>query len=297
MFMKHSRMARRTGLADKALLSTTLAALAISVAFWVAHAGAQSRGGIPEIEVAGDIMVAPGMVSPLDITLSRMETLPQHAMLLIRGLPPRVTLSEGRSFSPGVWAVPAASIGKLEMAPAHGTSGRSNLTMELVTLDGKLLAQTTTTLYILPSAGEAPDVTSSTGGGGNGKGDSIALTAGPLATSPANPATPLQKPASLGAQPARLSQREIENAVALMGKGDENMKAGKIAAARLFYKSAAESGYAPAALALGATYDGQQLAQRKVVGIQADAAQARKWYEKAEELGSSEASRWLQNLR
>jgi TPR repeat protein len=208
-------------------------------------------------------------------------------MLMIRGLPPRVSLSEGRSFSSGVWAVPLSSIGKLEMAPANGTSGRSDLRIELVTLDGRILADKVATLYIL-----APGVASDNAADGKRKADSLALTVGPIPARP-DPATgSTQTPASLGPSMAR----EVENARAMMRKGDENMQSGKIAVARLFYKSAAESGYAPAALALGATYDGRRLAQWKVVGQQADPAQARKWYEKARELGAPEAELRLREL-
>jgi hypothetical protein len=293
MFVKQWRMSRLTGRTGITHISAIIAALAIGATVWVAQPRAQGRGA-PTIETSAEIMVAPGIVTPVSIKIGRVETLPQQAMLMIRGLPPRVTLSEGRSFSPGVWAVPVGNVGKLEMAPAHGTTGRSDLTMELVTLDGKMVASTTATLYILP-ASAAQDTPPPAGA--DNRGNNIALTAGPLAIKPGNPAPSTQTPASLGANAARLSPQEVETAIALMGKADQNMQAGQIAAARLFYKSAADSGYAPAALALGATYDSRQLAQRKVVGLQADPAQARKWYEKAEELGSAEATRRLHDLR
>ena len=294
MFVNQWRMTRLTGRTDITRISTMIAALAIGATFWVAQPRAQGRGA-PTIEIAGEIIVLPGIVTPVPVKIGRIEAVPQQAMLMIRGLPPRVTLSEGRSFSPGVWAVPAASVGKLEMAPAHGTSGRSDLTMELIALDGTVLTNAAATLYILP-ASAAHDITNPAGA--DSKGSNIALTAGPLSVKPGTPAPSTQAPASLGTDARRLTPKEIENAMALMGKADENMQAGQIAAARLLYKLAADSGYAPAALALGATYDSRQLAHRKVVGLQAaDADQARKWYEKAEELGSSEASRWLQDLR
>ena len=234
-------------------------------------AAAQSGTGAPTIEVAAEIKVAPAVVTPLRIRVG--GTISKQTMLMVRGVPPRVTLSEGRSFGPGVWMVPLAGVGKLEIAPATGTSGRSDITLELIALDGKILADARTTLTIAPSAAasEAP------------LNDRLALTAGSLAG----------KPQVTGA----LTRDETDHARMLVEKGDASMQSGKITSARLFYQSAAESGWAPAALALGATYDSVELSRSKIIGgIQPDLALARKWYEKAKELGSPEADRRLQQL-
>lgn len=254
----------------------------------VASGSAQVRGNAPVIEMASEIIVVSAVVTPLEIKVSRFN-LNEQAIVMIRGLPPRVSLSEGRSFSPGVWAVPLSGIARLEMAPAHGTSGRTDLRVELVTLDGKVLAEKVSTLYILPP-GVASD--KEPAAETKRKTESLALTVGAIPASPNLPVGQTQLPASLGPSMAR----ELENARTMMRKGDENMQSGKISVARLFYKSAAESGYAPAALALGATYDGQQLAQWKVVGQQSDLVQARKWYERAMELGAPEAEIRLREL-
>jgi TPR repeat protein len=50
--------------------------------------------------------------------------------------------------------------------------------------------------------------------------------------------------------------------------------------ARIALQRAAEAGDAQAAVALGATYDRTVLAKLGVVGISADIAKARSWYEK-----------------
>jgi hypothetical protein len=296
MFGMQKRVAGRGYWTALGLASAFALSLAIGGTFWPASAPAQSRSAGPVIEVPTEIIVAPAVVTPLQIKITSSGALTQQAILMIRGLPPRVTLSEGRSFSPGVWAVPLSAVGKIEMAPAHGTSGRSDLTIELVALDGKVLANASSELYILPEgfAQEKPTAAARA----KDRGNSIALTVGPLGAKPDNPAPPpAQSPAALAPTPGRLSAAEIDNARTLMRRGDENMQAGKISAARLFYQSAADAGYAPAALALGATYDSRQLAQWKVVGgQQGDPAMARKWYEKARELGAPEADRRLQAL-
>lgn len=270
-----------------ALRRFAVLAVAIGMGVHIPPGWAQTRETAPSIEVASEIIVLPAVVTPFEIKVSRHASNAQ-AILMIRGLPPRVSLSEGRSFSPGVWAVPLSGLSKLEMAPAHGTSGRSDLKIELVALDGNVLAEKVATLYILP-AGVAGDTSTND----KRKAESLALTVGPIPARPNPAAGSTQTPASLGPSMAR----ELENARTMMRKGDENMESGKIAAARLFYKSAADSGYAPAALALGATYDSRQLAHWKVVGgQQADAAQARKWYEKARDLGAPEAEIRLREL-
>jgi TPR repeat protein len=71
---------------------------------------------------------------------------------------------------------------------------------------------------------------------------------------------------------------------------------GDIAAARLMLTRAAEAGDARAALALGATYDADVLRKLGVLGVAADASQARAWYAKAAEYGSGEATRRLEQF-
>ena len=60
--------------------------------------------------------------------------------------------------------------------------------------------------------------------------------------------------------------------------------------------SAAEAGDARAALALGATYDSDMQRKLGVLGVAADAGQARAWYGKAAEYGSGEATRRLEQI-
>jgi TPR repeat protein len=80
----------------------------------------------------------------------------------------------------------------------------------------------------------------------------------------------------------------------LMKQGEQFIAAGEIATARIAFQRAAEAGDANAAVALGATYDPTVLARFGVVGISADVAEARSWYQRAEKLGSLEARRRLE---
>ena len=89
------------------------------------------------------------------------------------------------------------------------------------------------------------------------------------------------------------------------------MEAGNIPSARLVLREAAEADNATAALELGATYDPTFLQQLKTVrqtesrGVESvpamthmgDVRMARLWYEKAKDLGSTEAAVRLEKLR
>ena len=82
----------------------------------------------------------------------------------------------------------------------------------------------------------------------------------------------------------------------LVKLGRDLLKHGDVESARFLLKRAAIAGNAQAALELGLTFDGTVLAQSGVLGIGSDVGEARKWYERAIKLGSTEASRHLERL-
>jgi TPR repeat protein len=99
-----------------------------------------------------------------------------------------------------------------------------------------------------------------------------------------------------------------EEIAALVAGGRQLMLAGDIPNARLLLQQAAEAGNATAALELGATYDPTILQQKTQIGgttiasvpakaDMADIRMARLWYEKARDLGSTEAAVRLERLR
>jgi hypothetical protein len=91
-------------------------------------------------------------------------------------------------------------------------------------------------------------------------------------------------------------QLEPDELATLMRRGEDFLKNGDIASARLILRRAANAGHAQAALALGVTFDPRFLAEQGVLGFTPDLAQARAWYERAAELGSTEAARRLERL-
>jgi len=103
--------------------------------------------------------------------------------------------------------------------------------------------------------------------------------------------------------PTRQTEPEAVNAPAaqpinpedavLMERGRDLLKSGDVASARLVFNSLANAGIADAALALATTYDPRYLAQHNLIGVAGDETKAHQWYQRASELGSTEARRIL----
>jgi TPR repeat protein len=95
------------------------------------------------------------------------------------------------------------------------------------------------------------------------------------------------------AAPRRLDPEEV---AMLRKMGDDYIAAGDFVGARAVLERAADAGEASAAFAIASTYDPVVLARFKVRGLAPDIVKAEFWYERARELGSSEAPRRLQAM-
>jgi hypothetical protein len=115
-------------------------------------------------------------------------------------------------------------------------------------------------------------------------------TSGVSSASAAQPNTPPP-----GTAPTKPAPNPQEIAL-LVERGRALFEAGDVVAARLFFRRAANAGDAAAAVAMGATFDPDVLAKRFIRGIEADAQEARAWYEKARLLGSPEGPRRIEML-
>ena len=82
----------------------------------------------------------------------------------------------------------------------------------------------------------------------------------------------------------------------LLNQGKQFIAVGDLATARTVLQRAADAGVAAAALALAETYDPAVIAKLGVRGMQGDIDQARRWYERAHELGSNEAAHRLATM-
>jgi len=105
------------------------------------------------------------------------------------------------------------------------------------------------------------------------------------------------KPEPAGSEPPKPVQTlDSEEIAMLLKRAEDFLKIGDIAAARLALRRAATAGSAQAALTLGMTFDPAVLAEQGVLGLTPDEGQARTWYQRAADLGSSEAKRRLERL-
>jgi hypothetical protein len=217
--------------------------------------------------VAAVTNAAPASRVRLPIEVRPRDALAKNSFIRIRGLPATAALSEGYAIAPGSWAVPLNGLASLMVILPVGLEGRSEVIVALVNVEGSILAEATTTLVVARAATPPP---------------------APVAAPPNSTTRALSAP--------QLAPADRERALKLHARGQEQLGRGNIYAARQFFERAAEAGLAESALALAATYDPTELARLSVLGLKAEPAEARKWYEKARELGASEAEARLRRL-
>ncbi|KAB2913156.1 MAG: sel1 repeat family protein [Hyphomicrobiaceae bacterium] len=236
----------------------------------------------PRIEVAPTILAHAASQASLPIRIGPPGSLPNNSFVRLRGLPSTVSLTEGYAIGPGSWAVPLFSLPALKAVIPAGVSGRSELTISLVAVDGTLLAEARTALVVGSAAMMAP-----------GEGQQP-----PSANVPSPPQpVPATRPERYAVPRApELPPDEKARVEKLVGQGDRFLSQGNIAIARQFYQRAADAGYAPGAVKLAATFDPGELDRLEVQGVVPDRAEARKWYERARELGAPEAEERLARL-
>jgi TPR repeat protein len=115
----------------------------------------------------------------------------------------------------------------------------------------------------------------------------------PAAAAPAA-AVPVAAP-PLAASPAR--RLDADELAALMKRAKGLIAIGDIASARLLLERAADAQEASAALLLAQTYDPAVLGAQDTRSITPDPAAARTWYQKAAQLGSSDATQRLAQMQ
>ena len=93
--------------------------------------------------------------------------------------------------------------------------------------------------------------------------------------------------------PVALDDSEI---AMLIKRGNNLLKDGDFAAARLLFERGANAGSAEAALALGSTYDPLVIKRLGAIMVRPDVENARKWYQIAADRGSADAKLQLANL-
>lgn len=238
----------------------------------------------PILNVSKVVLAEPAGETPLPIQVGPIDAIARNSFIRIRGLPPAAALTEGHSIAPGAWAIPIIALPNLKITLPVGLSGKSDVTVALVTVDGTVVAETKTALVIAAAALIAPSETEP-------QSKSVA-SLGP-ASSTMRSAEPITRPQAPQTSPMTDEQKR---ALPFINRGNEQLGQGNVAAARLFYQRAADVGLAQGALALAATYDPAELDRIGARFVQPDTKIARKWYERARQLGALEAEDRLKQL-
>ena len=130
-----------------------LAALALVLAAMhpcpsaLSQAQAQSSAQ-PTITMAPTIAAEPASQAAFPIRVGPANAVPRNSFVRLRGLPPMAALSEGHSIGPGAWAVALAALPDLKIMLPAGSTGRSEIVVTLVAVDGKVLAEAKSTLAV-----------------------------------------------------------------------------------------------------------------------------------------------------
>lgn len=286
-------MAKERPLAVRAVGSVTTGILvaAILLVAWAAldRAGAAegtrlAQRGDPHITIASAILAEPASQATLSIQVGPPESLPSNSYIRLRGLPPSISLTEGHAIGPGSWAIPLFGLPGLKANVPAGVSGRSEIVINLMAVDGTVLAEARSALVVGPTAmlvpsEKAPDPKRA------------------AALSPPTP-VPAGRPDRNSQAPRapELTAEEKARGEKLVAQGERFLQQGSIVLAREFFRRAADAGFAQGAIRLAATYDPAELERLQAQGVVPDRAEARKWYERARELGAPEAEARLARL-
>ncbi len=209
--------------------------------------------------------------------------------LSLRGLAHGTRLSAGTALAGDRWEFPLRYLGGVYVYAPPDFVGVMDAMIALLSPSKKLIDSRPMRFEWMAKA-DSPELSSKQE---IDSGTANAIPKMPIdSASPSLVAKPQIDPGTVGAAAIRSMDRQ--EAAALMERGRDLLKNGDVALAQLAFRRLAEAGNADAALALATTYDPRYLAERKLIGISGDEAEARAWYRRASELGSTEADRILQ---
>jgi hypothetical protein len=192
---------------------------------------------------------------------------PSHARyFMIRGLPPKATLSAGRQSGGGAWMVKGEYVPDLTLTLGQAATGDYPVEVYMLESGDGPQARRSFVLRVAspdPAMAQAPEPN--------------------LTTAAAS--TPAIADITVPPEATVLRAR----AMRLLGEGD-------IAAARMLLLHLAERGDGEAAYDLARTFDREMLAELGAKGVDGDPARARSWYERASQGGNAKAAERLKLL-
>jgi hypothetical protein len=280
-----------------AVIQIWIAALITSMAIsgGAAEAGEENRNDRGQIQLAvgPTLEVEPSVPTEFYVRLGGpTDALPGHSYVQINNLPASVILSEGKKTPAGSWVVPVVMLERLKVTAPTRLPHESEFIILLIAGDGTVLVERTIALYVAPAVvaartdekleeTQAPRIATS--------------TALPIASTPVPGPVSTDPPERKGATSAP-TKGERAQAERLVSQGERYVAEGNISIARQYFLRAAELGLAIAALKMAETHDPRALEGVNVRGLMPDPVEARKWYERALELGVPEAQARLQRL-
>jgi TPR repeat protein len=183
----------------------------------------------------------------------------------------------GTALGGGAWRIALGDLPQAALGPPADFVGAMDVAVELLLADETVADRSMMRIEWAPAAGSSPPP----------------AQAQPQAQALAAPEPDLRSAVPPPAGGPTLDRDELAT---LLKRGQDFLANGDLASARLVLRRAADGGDAQAALLLGSTFDPAMFKQLKVIGAAPDPAQARMWYQRAVELGSTEAVRRLEPL-
>ena len=111
----------------------------------------------PVLTAPNVLDAAQGESVSFPIALDGTDGVPEQSIIVIKGLPPGSTLSDGYSSGPMEWRLRPDAIGDLRLAVADAAPGETTLLVQLVAPDAKIIATASTTLRTRSEPGPNPD--------------------------------------------------------------------------------------------------------------------------------------------
>ncbi len=255
-------------------LMLMVAAVVIFVAMWLVGselaapgAGQRSDASVSSIAAAAPKPAQPRLLvesqrgyanEPLALGV-QLDGQPNGETILLQGLREGTRLSAGNPLGPTAWRLPAADLGRVVAYAPQDFVGAMDARADLRSPSDRLMDSR---IFALEWIAKKADRWSNRE----------------------------QEP------PAKAAPVDAAELAGLLKRAQDFLTRGDIASARLLLRRAANAGSADAALALGATFDGDFLTGLRVMGLARDIEQARAWYQKAAQMGSVEAERRLKRI-
>ncbi len=288
-----------------------LASLTIVFAL-VCHTAGVAHGQTKPLLIAAErVLVAPNKQTPLAIQLRSDTEVPGNTFLRIKKLPKGAKLSEGYRVSATTWAVPVDRLSRLRIALPATVRGEHEVQLQLVSIDGEIHDQKFVKLLAGVKLSAPPKLATreekDTKQARRQAADVVTAAAGLAVGTQTQtkqalgspPSTPQANPLPSAVTPPKsseLSAADRDRAQRYVTRGNDYLLEGNVNSARLFYHRAAELGFADAAMALATTYDPNELVNLGISNLPGNEAEARRWYQRAKDLGANGADQRLQRL-